>query len=282
LRDRQPQRLFDPALKHARLNELASFELFSFTEGDLADESAVEEVFSRVQPEIVVNLAAQAGVRYSIDHPRAYIESNILGFFNVLEAVRRYPVKHLLYASSSSVYGDREQTPFSVSDRVDEPISLYAATKKSNELFAYTYSTLRHSRNGAAVLHRIRSVWKAGYAYFKFTKAILAGETIDVFNNGELLRDFTYVDDVTACVEAMLFFAAKPNANGDRHAVYNIGNNKPEKLMDFIQTLENALGVMANKRFLPMQPGDVTQTYATSRKRRATSVLRRPHRFRWA
>ena len=254
---------YDPALKRARLDELASFEQFSFTEGDLADESAVEEVFSRVQPEIVVNLAAQAGVRYSIDHPRAYIESNILGFFNVLEAVRRYPVNHLLYASSSSVYGDREQTPFSVSDRVDEPISLYAATKKSNELFAYTYS---HLYGIPATVLRFFTVYgpfgRPDMAYFKFTKAILAGETIDVFNNGELLRDFTYVDDVTACVEAMLFSPPKPNANGDRHAVYNIGNNKPEKLMDFIQTLESALGVAANKRFLPMQPGDVTQTYA--------------------
>ncbi|MPM54459.1 UDP-N-acetylglucosamine 4-epimerase [bioreactor metagenome] len=254
---------YDPALKRARLNELASFEMFSFTEGDLADESAVEGVFSRVQPEVVVNLAAQAGVRYSIDHPRTYIESNILGFFNVLEAVRRYPVKHLLYASSSSVYGDREQTPFSVSDRVDEPISLYAATKKSNELFAYTYS---HLYGIPATGLRFFTVYgpfgRPDMAYFKFTKAILAGETIDVFNNGELLRDFTYVDDVTACVEAMLFSPPKPNVNGDRHAVYNIGNNKPEKLMDFIQTLENALGVMANKRFLPMQPGDVTQTYA--------------------
>lgn len=254
---------YDPALKHARLNELASFELFSFTEGDLADESAVEDIFARVQPEIVVNLAAQAGVRYSIDHPRAYIESNILGFFNVLEAVRRYPVKHLLYASSSSVYGDREQTPFSVSDRVDEPISLYAATKKSNELFAYTYS---HLYGIPATGLRFFTVYgpfgRPDMAYFKFTKAILAGETIDVFNNGELLRDFTYVDDVTGCVEAMLFSPPKPNANGDRHAVYNIGNNKPEKLMDFIQTLESALGVTANKRFLPMQPGDVTQTYA--------------------
>lgn len=254
---------YDPTLKRARLDELASFEQFSFTEGDLADESAVEEIFSRVQPEIVVNLAAQAGVRYSIDHPRAYIESNILGFFNVLEAVRRHPVKHLLYASSSSVYGDREQTPFSVSDRVDEPISLYAATKKSNELFAYTYS---HLYGIPATGLRFFTVYgpfgRPDMAYFKFTKAILAGETIDVFNNGELLRDFTYVDDVTACVEAMLFAPPKPNANGDRHAVYNIGNNKPEKLMDFIQTLESALGVTANKRFLPMQPGDVTQTYA--------------------
>ena len=254
---------YDPSLKRARLNDLAPYERFSFTEGDLANEAAVEEIFARVQPEIVVNLAAQAGVRYSIDHPKAYIESNITGFFNVLEAVRHHPVKHLLYASSSSVYGDREQTPFSVNDRVDEPISLYAATKKSNELFAYTYS---HLYGIPATGLRFFTVYgpfgRPDMAYFKFTKAILAGETIDVFNNGELLRDFTYVDDVTACVEAMLFSPPKPNAKGDRHAVYNIGNNKPEKLMDFIQTLENALGKPANKRFLPMQAGDVTQTYA--------------------
>ncbi len=241
---------YDPALKRTRLNELVPFERFSFTEGDLANEAAVEEIFSRVQPEIVVNLAAQAGVRYSIDHPKAYIESNIVGFFNVLEAVRRHPVKHLLYASSSSVYGDREQTPFSVNDRVDEPISLYAATKKSNELFAYTYS---HLYGIPATGLRFFTVYgpfgRPDMAYFKFTKAILAGETIDVYNNGELLRDFTYVDDVTACVQAMLFSPPKPNANGDRHAVYNIGNNKPEKLMDFIQTLENALGVTAKSGF---------------------------------
>ncbi len=254
---------YDPALKRARLNDLAPFERFSFTEGDLANEAAVEEIFSRVQPEIVVNLAAQAGVRYSIDHPKAYIESNVVGFFNVLEAVRRHPVMHLLYASSSSVYGDREQTPFSVNDRVDEPISLYAATKKSNELFAYTYS---HLYGIPATGLRFFTVYgpfgRPDMAYFKFTKAILAGEAIDVYNNGELLRDFTYVDDVTACVQAMLFSPPKPNASGDRHAVYNIGNNKPEKLMDFILTLENALGKPANKRFLPMQAGDVTQTYA--------------------
>ena len=254
---------YDPALKRARLGELAPFERFTFTQGDLAEEATVEALFSRVQPEIVVHLAAQAGVRYSIDHPRAYIESNILGFFNILEAVRRYPVKHLLYASSSSVYGDREQTPFSVEDRVDQPISLYAATKKSNELFAYTYS---HLYGVPATGLRFFTVYgpfgRPDMAYYKFTKAILAGETIDVFNNGELLRDFTYVDDVTACVQAMLFSPPKPNAEGDRYAVYNIGNNKPERLMDFIQALETALGVAANKRFLPMQAGDVTQTYA--------------------
>ncbi|MEN6339058.1 MAG: NAD-dependent epimerase/dehydratase family protein [Clostridiaceae bacterium] len=254
---------YDPALKRARLGELAPFERFTFTQGDLAEEAVVEALFSRVQPEIVVHLAAQAGVRYSIDHPRAYIESNILGFFNILEAVRRYPVKHLLYASSSSVYGDREQTPFSVEDRVDQPISLYAATKKSNELFAYTYS---HLYGVPATGLRFFTVYgpfgRPDMAYYKFTKAILAGETIDVFNNGELLRDFTYVDDVTACVQAMLFSPPKPNAAGDRYAVYNIGNNKPERLMDFIQALETALGVAANKRFLPMQAGDVTQTYA--------------------
>ncbi|HWQ05647.1 MAG TPA: SDR family NAD(P)-dependent oxidoreductase [Feifaniaceae bacterium] len=254
---------YDPALKRARLGELAPFERFTFTQGDLAEEAAVDALFSRVQPEIVVHLAAQAGVRYSIDHPRAYIESNILGFFNILEAVRRYPVKHLLYASSSSVYGDREQTPFSVEDRVDQPISLYAATKKSNELFAYTYSHLYGvSATGLRFFTVYGPFGRPDMAYYKFTKAILAGETIDVFNNGELLRDFTYVDDVTACVQAMLFSPPKPNAAGDRYAVYNIGNNKPERLMDFIQALETALGVAANKRFLPMQAGDVTQTYA--------------------
>lgn len=254
---------YDPQLKRARLEQLSSFAGFTFLEGDLADAAFAETLFRESKPNVVVHLAAQAGVRYSIENPRAYIESNITGFFNVLEEVRHHPVTHFLYASSSSVYGNRDKVPFSVEDRVDKPVSLYAATKKSNELFAYTYSHLYGvSATGLRFFTVYGPFGRPDMAYYKFTKAILAGETIDVFNNGELLRDFTYVDDVTACVQAMLFSPPKPNAAGDRYAVYNIGNNKPERLMDFIQALETALGVAANKRFLPMQAGDVTQTYA--------------------
>ncbi len=254
---------YDPALKRARLKELYQYERFSFLEGDLADEDFVESIFTKVKPVVVVHLAAQAGVRYSIDNPRAYIESNIVGFFNVLEAVRNHPVEHFLYASSSSVYGNREQTPFSIQDRVDKPISLYAATKKSDELFAYTYS---HLYDVPATGLRFFTVYgpfgRPDMAYFKFTKAIYEGKPIDVYNDGNMLRDFTYVDDVTACVERMLFSPPKPDETGARNAVYNIGNNKPVRLLDFIHSLERALGKTAELRFLPMQAGDVEKTYA--------------------
>lgn len=254
---------YDPALKSARLAELERHGRFSFTLCDLSDAAAVEALFTGAKPDVVVHLAAQAGVRYSIDHPRAYIESNVVGFFNMLEAVRKHPVKHFLYASSSSVYGDRTDGAFSVSDRVDKPVSLYAATKKSDELFAYAYS---HLYDIPATGLRFFTVYgpfgRPDMAYFKFTKAIFAGETIDVYNNGDLLRDFTYVDDVTACVESMLFIPPKPDETGARCAVYNIGNNRPERLMDFITALEKAIGRTADKRFLPMQAGDVYRTCA--------------------
>ena len=254
---------YDPALKRARLKGLAAYERFSFLEGDLADAGFVETVFAETKPVVVVHLAAQAGVRYSIDNPRAYIESNIVGFFNVLEAVRHHPVEHFLYASSSSVYGNREQTPFSVQDRVDKPISLYAATKKSDELFAYTYS---HLYDVPATGLRFFTVYgpfgRPDMAYFKFTKAIFAGKPIDVYNGGNMLRDFTFVDDVTSCVERMLFCPPKPDETGARNAVYNIGNNKPVRLLDFIHSLERAIGKTAELRFLPMQAGDVEKTYA--------------------
>lgn len=254
---------YDPSLKHARLQELLAYERFSWTQGDLSDPAVVEAVFSRTKPVVVVHLAAQAGVRYSIDHPGAYIESNVVGFFNVLEAIRKHPVEHFLYASSSSVYGNREQTPFSVSDRVDKPISLYAATKKSNELFAYTYSHLfQIPATGLRFFTVYGPFGRPDMAYFKFTKAIFAGDPIDVYNGGNMLRDFTYVDDVTGCVERMLFSPPRPDETGARHAVYNIGNNKPVRLLDFIQTLERAIGKRAELRFLPMQAGDVEKTYA--------------------
>ncbi len=260
---------YDPALKRARLKELSAFGRFSFTEGDLADEALVGRLFDAAKPDVVVHLAAQAGVRYSIDNPRAYIESNILGFFNMLEAVRHHPVEHFLYASSSSVYGNREKTPFSVEDRVDKPVSLYAATKKSNELFAYTYS---HLYGVPATGLRFFTVYgpfgRPDMAYFKFTKAILEDRAIDVFNGGNMLRDFTYIDDVTSCMENMLFISPQPDETGAPNAVYNIGNNSPVKLNDFIAAIERAAGKKARLNYLPMQPGDVEKTYADIEKTR--------------
>lgn len=254
---------YDPSLKRARLNELAPFEKFTFLEGNLADEGFTQHLFVEAKPDVVVHLAAQAGVRYSIENPRAYIESNVIGFFNVLEQVRYHPVKHFLYASSSSVYGNRDKTPFSVDDRVDQPISLYAATKKSNELFAYTYS---HLYGVPATGLRFFTVYgpfgRPDMAYFKFTKSILEGRPIDVYNGGDMLRDFTYIDDVTACLEQMLFSPPKPDNTGAPNAVYNIGNHNPVKLIDFIGAIELALGKRAQLNFLPMQAGDVAKTYA--------------------
>lgn len=254
---------YDPQLKRARLAELVSFTEFTFLEGDLADAAFVETLFAEAKPDVVVHLAAQAGVRYSIENPRAYIESNITGFFNVLEAVRHQPVTHFLYASSSSVYGNRDKVPFSVEDRVDKPISLYAATKKSNELFAYTYS---HLYGVPATGLRFFTVYgpfgRPDMAYFSFTKAILEDKPIHVFNNGDMLRDFTYVDDVTACLERMLFCPPKPDETGAPNAVYNIGNHNPVKLIDFIRAIETALHKKATLNYLPMQPGDVEKTYA--------------------
>jgi len=254
---------YDPSLKRARLSELAPFEQFTFLEGNLADECFAERLFAEAKPDVVVHLAAQAGVRYSIENPRAYIESNVVGFFNVLEQVRHHPVQHFLYASSSSVYGNRDKTPFSVEDRVDKPVSLYAATKKSNELFAYTYS---HLYGVPATGLRFFTVYgpfgRPDMAYFSFTKAILADKPIDVFNGGDMLRDFTYIDDVTACLETMLFCPPKPDETGAPNAVYNIGNHNPVKLIDFIGAIESALGKKAQLHFLPMQAGDVEKTYA--------------------
>lgn len=254
---------YTPDLKYARLDILKKYENFEFIKGDLADEEAVNELFEKYKPEIVVNLAAQAGVRYSIDNPKAYMSSNIIGFFNILEACRHHKVKHLLYASSSSVYGNQKKTPFSTSDNVDHPISLYAATKKSNELMAFTYS---HLYGIPATGLRFFTVYgpfgRPDMAYFSFTNKIVNGETIKIFNNGDMYRDFTYVDDIVTGIVNMLGCPPKPDENGDRHKVYNIGNNNPEKLMYFIETLEKCIGMTANKEFLPMQPGDVYQTYA--------------------
>ena len=218
---------YDPKLKYARLEKLEEYNNFVFEKGDLADKNAVNELFESYKPDIVVNLAAQAGVRYSIDNPQAYIDSNIIGFFNILEACRNNPVKHLLYASSSSVYGNQEKTPFSTDDNVDHPISLYAATKKSNELMAYTYS---HLYNIPATGLRFFTVYgpygRPDMAYFSFTNKIFKGEKIKIFNNGDMYRDFTYVDDIVNGICNMLENPPKADKNGDRHKVYNIGNNQ--------------------------------------------------------
>ena len=258
---------YDPSLKRARLRELEAYSSFSFFEGDLADERFTGRLFGGAKQDVVVHLAAQAGVRYSLENPRAYIESNVVGFFNVLEQVRHHPVEHFLYASSSSVYGNRDKTPFSVEDRVDKPVSLYAATKKSNELFAYTYS---HLYGVPATGLRFFTVYgpfgRPDMAYFKFTKAILEGRAIDVYNGGDMLRDFTYIDDVTSCLEKMLFCPPKPDETGAPNAVYNIGNHNPIKLLDFIRAIESALGKKAELHFLPMQAGDVEKTYADIEK----------------
>lgn len=254
---------YDVSLKESRLAILEKEPKFTFVKGDLADEACVEKIFADFCPDIVVNLAAQAGVRYSIDHPRSYIQSNIVGFFNILEACRHHPVEHLLFASSSSVYGMQRKTPFATTDNVDHPISLYAATKKSDELMAYTYS---HLYGIPATGLRFFTVYgpfgRPDMAYFKFTNKIVRGEPIQIYNNGDMYRDFTYIDDIVRGVENMLCNPPKPNDMGDRYKVYNIGNNKPEKLMDFIRTLEEAIGQEAQKEYLPMQPGDVYQTYA--------------------
>lgn len=254
---------YDVNLKYARLAILEKFENFTFVKGDLADKTAVDNLFSENKFDIVVNLAAQAGVRYSIENPQVYIESNVIGFFNILEACRNNPVEHLLYASSSSVYGNQQKTPFSTDDDVSKPISLYAATKKSNELMAYTYSHLYGIPSTGLRFFTVYGPYgRPDMAYFSFTQKIMKGETIKIFNDGDMYRDFTYVDDIVKGIENMLCNPPEADENGDRATVYNIGNNSPEKLMYFIETLEKALGKTARKEFLPMQPGDVYQTYA--------------------
>lgn len=254
---------YDVSLKYARLDILGKYENFTFVKGDLADKSIVDKLFEENKFDIVVNLAAQAGVRYSIENPQAYIDSNIIGFFNILEACRHNPVEHLLYASSSSVYGNQKKTPFSVDDDVSKPISLYAATKKSNELMAYTYSHLYGiPATGLRFFTVYGPLGRPDMAYFGFTNKIMKGEPIKIFNNGDMYRDFTYVDDIVKGIENMLCNPPAADENGDRAKVYNIGNNSPEKLMYFIETLEKAIGRVAKKEFYPMQAGDVYQTYA--------------------
>jgi len=265
---------YDVKLKYARLEQLQPFERFTFIKSDIADKEAVNRTFAEHKPNIVVNLAAQAGVRYSIENPDAYMRSNVIGFFNILEACRYYPVDHLVYASSSSVYGANKKVPFAESDFVDNPVSLYAATKKSNELMAYTYS---HLYNIPATGLRFFTVYgpmgRPDMAYFGFTQQYFSGKPIKIFNNGDfendLYRDFTYIDDIVKGIERLL---EKPPIGGEPapHQVFNIGNNSPEKLMIFIETLEQCLSkatgrqVVFDKIFEPIKPGDVPATYAAT------------------
>lgn len=260
---------YDVKLKEDRLDILRQFDKFSFIKGDLADAELLHDVFAEYKPNIVVNLAAQAGVRYSITNPKAYMDSNMVGFFNILEECRKSkekgqtPIEHLLFASSSSVYGNQKKTPFSVEDKVDEPISFYAATKKSNELMAHAYS---HIYGIPATGLRFFTVYgpygRPDMAYFSFSDKIMSGQTIKVFNHGDLYRDFTYVDDIVTGIKNILHNFPTENSEGNRFKVYNIGNNQPVNLLHFIEVLEEKLGVEAKKEFLPMQQGDVYQTYA--------------------
>lgn len=254
---------YEVSLKESRLAILKDYENFQFYRADLADKEAVFAIFKQHFPAVVVNLAAQAGVRYSIENPDAYISSNIEGFFHILEACRHYPVEHLVFASSSSVYGGNKKVPFSTEDQVDKPVSLYAATKKSNELMAYAYSKLYGiPLTGLRFFTVYGPMGRPDMAYFKFAKKIMAGEPIQIYNHGDMRRDFTYIDDIVAGIEKILCHPPGKDENGAAYKIYNIGNNKPEKLMDYISVLERCLGKEAKKEFLPMQPGDVYETYA--------------------
>lgn len=254
---------YDVKLKEDRLAILDAYDKYSFIRGDLSDNADVFRVFQEYRPQIVVNLGAQAGVRYSIDNPGAYMASNMMGFFHVLEGCRYFPVEHLVYASSSSVYGGNEKVPFSTEDKVDEPVSLYAATKKSNELMAHAYSKLyRIPVTGLRFFTVYGPFGRPDMAYFKFTQKILAGKPIQLYNRGDMYRDFTYIDDIVRGVENILCNPPEENAKGAFYKLYNIGNNKPVKLMDYVAALEKCLGREAQKEYLPMQPGDVYQTYA--------------------
>lgn len=254
---------YDVQLKKDRLNILKKYENYTFIKGDLSDKEDVFRLFREYAPQVVVNLGAQAGVRYSIDNPDAYMQSNMMGFFHILEGCRHFPVEHLIYASSSSVYGGNEKIPFSTSDRVDEPVSLYGATKKSNELMAHAYSKLYDIPvTGLRFFTVYGPYGRPDMAYYKFTQKILSGEPIQIYNNGDMYRDFTYIDDIVRGMENILCNPPMQNDKGVSYNLYNIGNHKPVKLPDFIEVLERCLGREAVKEFLPMQPGDVYQTYA--------------------
>lgn len=257
---------YDPRLKHARLQHLRAFPNFRFVAADIADAGATEQVFNTAKPQRVVHLAAQAGVRYSLTNPHAYIQSNLVGFANMLESCRHHAVEHLVYASSSSVYGANEKVPFSVDDHVDHPVSLYAATKKANELMAHSYSHLYGIPCTGLRFFTVYGPWgRPDMSPWLFTSAILDGKPINVFNNGDMKRDFTFIDDI---VEGTLRVLDRVPAAGATvgstapYKVYNIGNHEPVALLDFIHTLEEILGVKAQMNMMPMQPGDVPATFA--------------------
>ena len=269
---------YDVRIKEARLAELQKFENYTFIKGNLADKALINNIFKQYHPDIVVNLGAQAGVRYSITNPDAYIESNVIGFYNILEACRHYPVRHLVYASSSSVYGSNKKVPYSTDDKVDNPVSLYAATKKSNELMAHAYSKLYNiPSTGLRFFTVYGPAGRPDMAYFGFTNKLVNGETIKIFNYGNCKRDFTYVDDIVEGVVRVMAKAPEKKNGEDGlpsppYAVYNIGNSNPENLLDFVQILSEELvraGVLpadydfeAHKELVPMQPGDVPVTFA--------------------
>lgn len=269
---------YDVRIKEARLAELQKFENYTFIKGNLADKALINSIFEQHHPDIVVNLGAQAGVRYSITNPDAYIESNMIGFYNILEACRHFPVEHLVYASSSSVYGSNKKVPYSTDDKVDNPVSLYAATKKSNELMAHAYSKLYNiPSTGLRFFTVYGPAGRPDMAYFGFTNKLVNGETIKIFNYGNCKRDFTYVDDIVEGVVRVMAKAPEKKNGEDGlpippYAVYNIGNSNPENLLDFVQILSEELvraGVLpadydfeAHKELVPMQPGDVPVTFA--------------------
>lgn len=281
---------YDVRIKEARLAELQQFPDYTFVKGNLADKALITSIFEQYHPEIVVNLGAQAGVRYSITNPDAYIESNMIGFYNILEACRHYPVEHLVYASSSSVYGSNKKVPYSTDDKVDNPVSLYAATKKSNELMAHAYSKLYNiPSTGLRFFTVYGPAGRPDMAYFGFTNKLRDGKTIQIFNYGNCKRDFTYVDDIVEGVVRVMKKAPEKKTGEDGlpvppYAVYNIGNSNPENLLDFVQILSEELvraGVLpadydfdAHKELVPMQPGDVPITYAD------TSALERDFGFK--
>ena len=265
---------YDVNLKHARLEQLRPYDKFTFIKGDIADKETITNLFEEYKPNIVVNLAAQAGVRYSIENPDVYIQSNIIGFYNILEACRHNPVDHLVYASSSSVYGANKKVPFEESDSVDNPVSLYASTKKSNELMAHTYSHLyKIPATGLRFFTVYGPMGRPDMAYFGFTDKYFAGDSIKIFNNGDfendLYRDFTYIDDIVEGIERLLSNPSE-GENTVPHKVFNIGNNNPEKLMVFIETLEKCLSNALNREvefkkvFEPIKPGDVPATFAST------------------
>lgn len=261
---------YDTSLKEERLRMLSEYgSRFAFRRLDIADKAALDALFAEFKPQIVVNLAAQAGVRYSITNPESYIRSNIVGFFNILEACRHNPVEHLVFASSSSVYGTNRKVPYSTDDKVDNPVSLYAATKKSDELMAHAYCKLYQiPATGLRFFTVYGPAGRPDMAYFKFTDKLVRGEPIQIYNNGDMYRDFTYIDDIVTGITDIMQRTPDETEDGAPYKIYNIGNSRPESLMRFVETLEQCLikeGIISapgKKELLPMQPGDVYQTFA--------------------